>query len=182
MESTDPEIDDEAVRTATGRNWREWLDALSNASLEGKSHDEIVAWLDHEHSVPSWWRQAIVMAFERSIGRRDRREMPDGFEVEVEATFDCDREVVFELWSDEERRLRWLRRRDLEVTDLRPPERVRARWLPVDSEVEVSLETMDGGGTRLGLLHRKLPNGEAAKKMRSFWTMVMDRIRNEVMR
>ncbi len=181
MESADLEIDDEAVRIATGKNWREWTDALENASLEGRSHDEIAAWLDHEHSVPSWWRQAIAVAFERSIGRRDRRDMPDGFDVVVEAEFDGDREAVFRLWAEDEQRIQWLRRRDLEVTDLRPPERVRGRWLPVDSEVEVTLKAGDAGGTRLRLVHRKLPNSEAAKKMRSFWTMVMDRIRSQVM-
>lgn len=181
MDLPDPEIDDDAVRSATGKNWEEWMEALGSASLEGRSHDEIAAWLDHEHSVPSWWRQAIAVAFERSIGRRDRREMPDGFEVELEVEFGCARGVLFELWAEDGRRMAWLRKRDLEITDLRPPERVRARWLPVDSEVEISFDAIDGGKTRLRLLHRKLPNVDAVKKMQSFWKMVMDRIRTQMM-
>ncbi len=180
MEPREPQIDDEAVRIATGKNWSEWMEALGNASLEGCSHDEIAAWLDHEHSVPSWWRQAIVVAFERSIGRRDRREMPDGFEIEVEADFNCGREAVFAFWADDAKRIAWLRKRDLEITDLRPPERVRAHWLPVDSEVEVRFESLDEGLTRLRLLHNKLPNADTAKKMRAFWENVMDRIRTRV--
>ena len=177
METPDPEIDDDAVQLATGRNWAGWMAAMEGAELEGRTHDEIVDWLDHEHSVPSWWRQAIAVAFERSLGRRDRRELPDGLEVEIEVDLAASREEVFRLWADDAERGGWLRRRDLTITDLRAPERVSGRWLPVDSEVEVFFSENGAEASRLRVLHRKVPNADSARTLRRIWAMVIDRLR-----
>ncbi|MGC1481549.1 MAG: DUF4287 domain-containing protein [Chthoniobacterales bacterium] len=177
MEDSDPDIKDDAVRNATGRTWREWMAALGGAGLEGSSHEEIVDWLDHQHSVPSWWRQAIAVAFERSLGRRDRRELPDGLEVEFEVEFATERDEVFRCWAEDSERQRWLRRRDLTITDLRPPGRLSARWLPIDSDVEVFFDEGEPGRTAMRVLHRKIPNEDSAEKLERIWSNVIDRLR-----
>ncbi len=173
-------IDDDAVRTATGKGWEEWFALMLGAGLAAGS-GEVTDWLDREHSVPSWWRQAIASEFERTVGQESRREMPDGFEVEVAATLAAGREAVYRLWAEDDVRIKWLRRADMKVTDLRPTERVRARWLPLDSELEVSLNGVEGGsGTELLLRHWKLPSAQAAEKLERFWKMALDRMRRQL--
>ncbi len=180
MPPRDASIDDAAVTTATGKGWGEWFALLRAAELDAGSSGEVTDWLDREHSVPSWWRQAIATEFERAGETADCIEMPDGFEVEVSATLLAGREAVFQLWADDGLRARWLRRADLAITDLRPTERVRARWLPLDSELEVDLAEINAGETLIKLRHWKLPNAQAAEKLERFWQMVIDRMREHV--
>jgi uncharacterized protein YndB with AHSA1/START domain len=181
MPARNPKIDDAAVKTATGKDWVEWMDLLAAAGLEAGAHAAVADFLDHEHSVPSWWRQAIASRFERSTMRGGREALADGFEVEVEATLPAGPEAVYRLWTDDELRTRWLRRADLELTDLRPPGRIRAKWLPGDSELEVSLESgAEAGSTSMRLRHWKLPSAQAAEKLERFWKMVVDRMREHV--
>lgn len=176
-------IDDAALKTATGKNWKEWMARLRGAGLDAGSSAEVMDWLDHEHSVPGWWRQAIANAFERSVDNRDQVERADGFEIEIEATVPAAQKVVFELWADDALRSKWLRRADLTITDLRPPERVRARWLPLESELDVRLRAAESGGiagTSMRLRHWKLPSAQSAKKLEAFWNSVFDRMREHV--
>lgn len=181
MPAREQKIDDVAVKTATGKDWAEWMELLRAEGLEAGAHAKVADFLDHEHSVPSWWRQAIASRFEQSTLRGGLEEFADGFEVEVQATFPASQEVVYQLWTDGDLRARWLRRADLKLTDLRPSERVRARWLPLESDLEVSLKVGDEPGTTLmRVRHWKLPNAQAAEKLERFWKMVVDRMREHV--
>lgn len=68
----------EAVRRATGRNWKEWFALLDKSGARSKLHKQIAAWLNSEGLLRGWWCQAVVTTYEQAIGRREVGQTCDG--------------------------------------------------------------------------------------------------------
>jgi uncharacterized protein YndB with AHSA1/START domain len=170
-----PSTSDDAIRQATGRTWEEWFQLLTESRMESRTHEEIVGFLENEHSVPSWWRQTITNNYEQKLGRL-RDGMPEGFQIHVTRALAFPVETVYAMWADDAQRARWMRKADFEPTARKAPGTVRGKWLPNDSRLEVEVVSAGAGGCELRIVHRKLPNEEAALRMKDLWTVTIDRM------
>lgn len=171
-----PSTSDDAIRQATGRTWDEWFQLLSDSRMESRTHQEIVAFLENEHSVPSWWRQTITNNYEQKIGRHTRDGMAEGVQISVTRTLEFPVETVYAMWADDARRARWMRKADFELTTRTAPGTVRGKWLPNDSRLDVEIVSAGEGRCELRIIHRKLPNDEAALRMKDLWVVTIDRM------
>ncbi len=171
-----PSTSDDTIRQATGRDWDGWFQLLNDSRMESRTRAEIVTFLENEHSVSSWWRQMITSNYEQKIGRRAKHEKPDGFEISVTRTLDFPVGKIYEAWADDEERARWMRKSDFNPTTRKPPGTVRGRWLPNDSRIDVEMSEVGEGRCQLRVMHRKLPNEEAALRMKDLWPITIDRM------
>lgn len=75
---SEPEMSDEAVRSATGKGWDEWVGMIDEWGGRDSDHTTIAAYLRDEHGVDMWWSQGVTGGYERITGMRLPYEMPDG--------------------------------------------------------------------------------------------------------
>lgn len=196
-------ISSPAVRTATGRDWKEWLEALDAAGAADWDHKGIVAYLEQAHpEVDSgWWRQSITVGYEQARGKREVGETADaGFQVGVQRSVAASPD---ELWSLLVSRPElWLGEGTVELVEgagyevfgedaasgeirvVKPGERLRLSWRPAGwaapATVQLTLSASSSGKTALRAHLEKLPDAEAREEQRARWREALGRVADAV--
>lgn len=194
-----PEISDEAVALATGRDWAQWRALLDARGCATQSHAAIARMLTAEGLVASpWWAQMIVVGYERLLGRRRLGETADvGFQLGVQRTLPLPPDAAWVLLCSPEGLSTWLAAGvptlpgekgeggiGLDGTRyaLRSRvegQRLRLSWQPPGREtattLQVSLEARKSG-TAVRFHHEGLADAEERAAMKSRWEGVLARL------
>jgi hypothetical protein len=75
---SEPEVDDLAIKRATGRDWEEWCDLIDAWPGNARGHPAIAAHIAETYGVDGWWGQGVTVGYERITGRRVVNQMADG--------------------------------------------------------------------------------------------------------
>lgn len=161
-----------AIRNNTGREWDEWFALIDAWGGRERKHPEIARWLSEEHGVPGWWAQNITVTYEQARGMRVPGQDADGsFSVSASKTVAVAVERLFEAFDDPVLRERWLPGEKLEVTTTRPPKSFRARWGDDGAaRLEIGFVRKGERKSMVGMGVSKLPDPDAAKRGKAFWT------------
>ena len=71
-------------------------------------HQAIAVYLHEQHKLPAWWSQEVTVGYERIRGLREEHQTPRGYQVSVSKTLPVATEKLYEAWTVEEIRRRWL--------------------------------------------------------------------------
>ena len=172
---SEPEMNDEAVRGATGSGWDEWCDVIDDGPGMDAGHKEIVAFLQEEHNVGAWWAQGITVGYERISGLRLPHQNPDGtFTAGKSKTADVDAETIRAALLDAEDR------KDLfpgQETELRSQPGSKVVRLGIGGGVaQIALDSATEGRTRVSIQHEKLNAPEDVERWKSYWADWLDAI------
>jgi uncharacterized protein YndB with AHSA1/START domain len=170
-----PQISDESVRAATGKAWEEWFAILDAAGGRELSHQEIVAHLHQVHGVRSWWQQMVTVTYEQHTGRRQKHEMPDGYQVSRSRTFPVPRSELWAAWNDASARGAWLFESSLELRGATPEKSIRFKRTD-GSSVEARFAIKGEARSQVTVEHNRLPGREQADEMKAFWAEMLDRL------
>lgn len=165
---------DEAVTRATGKPWQEWMSLLDAAGGREMNHKQLVAQLVTAGAGP-WWQQQIAVAYENSRGLRARHEMVDGYQISRSRTMPVSAERLYDAWLNEEARRRWLPDADFTVRKTTAPKSIRLAWAD-GSRVDVALTTKGPEKTTLIVQHNKLPDADAAERMKAYWAAALENL------
>ncbi|PSL06785.1 hypothetical protein CLV30_102173 [Haloactinopolyspora alba] len=164
------QFSDESVLAHTGRTWAEWFSELDAWGGTERRHSEIAGWIVEQHDVPGWWAQGITVAYEQARGMRAPGQRSDGyFTANASKTVSVPVERLFEAFSDDELRERWLLGATLEVRTVRAPKSFRARWGDGSTRLVAGFERKSEEKSQVSLAHEKLPDADAAGQMKSYW-------------
>lgn len=170
---SEPEMNDERVRDATGKDWDEWCDAIDRWPGRDQGHAAIAAHVEHEYGIDGWWSQAVTVGYERITGLRLPHQRPDGsFTAGKSKLVDVEAETLRELLLHDDHR------RDLfpgHETELRSRAGSKTLRLGMGGGVAlIDLDQRDDGRTRVGVAHEKLPDPEAVERWKFYWTEWLD--------
>ncbi|MGW0518685.1 SRPBCC domain-containing protein [Crossiella sp. NPDC003009] len=185
---------DDAVRTATGRDWTEWLSLLDAAGAAEWDHQGIVKHLAADYpQVSSWWQQSITVAYERARGKRAIGETASGFQVGVQRSVAAGADVVWKVLT--ERPELWLGGPvrfepgnqyegggvSGEIRVVKPVDRVRFTWRRTgwDTPATVQVSLLGEGKTVVHALVEKLPDAQSREWAREQWRIALERIATE---
>jgi uncharacterized protein YndB with AHSA1/START domain len=168
----------EAVERATGKPWAEWMALLDAAGGREMSHKELAFRLAHDRNVSEWWQQQIAVAYENSRGLRAKHQMADGYQISRSRTVTAAAERVYHAWTVEAERLRWLPYGEFTVRKATPNKSLRLTWSD-GTLVEVRL-TDKGGRTQVAVQQNKLPDAEAAERMKAYWAAALEKLQGYV--
>lgn len=169
-----PQISDEAVFKATGRNWHEWFEWLGKQGAKDKTHAEIVILL-RVHNVSHWYAQTITGEFEKQFKGRDCHEMPDGFQSSVSATVPLSKKKLENLFLS---RKGWPEG-NLVISTHNPGKNVRGAWSgPHGGRLAVSFEKKDTGKSRIAINHAQLVDAMDCEAMKTAWRKYLSAIKS----
>ena len=160
---------DEKLTEATGRDWDAWLSILDRWGARDRKHREIAAYLVAEHSVPSWWVQAVTTGYERARGMRLKHQQPDGFTVYASKTVAVPMSVLFEAFVGDRTRERWLTDGTMRLRTTQPGKVARFDWGDGATRVLVTFEEKGPMKATAHVSHERLPDASAAETAKSDW-------------
>lgn len=192
-------VTDTAVKEATGRDWKAWMQRLDKARAAELNHKQLVALLAEEVE-SGWWQQSISVAYEQSRGKRVVGETADtGFQVGVQRTLPITAAEAWKLVTGQPQR--WLgagarakfepgetyevpKRRGVPavrglVRAMKPGQRVRMTYHPEGWKEPATLQVTllpKATGVSFHVHMEKLPDGKAREAMREHWAGVLERL------
>lgn len=172
----EPRISDEAVEAATGRRWDEWFRVLDEAGAEEMDHKAIVAWLDAEQDLSAWWRQMITVSYEQALGRRERHQRPEGFQISRSRTIQVPLPRLFRAWSDDQLRENWLSEGTFTVRKATEPRSMRITWVDGETHLDVYFYERSTARSQVVVNHSRLPDAAAAEQAKRFWKDRLDQL------
>ncbi len=100
---------DAAVKAKTGKVWAEWFKILDTAGAKKWAHKEIAGYLFEKRKLPGWWAQMVAVGYEHERGMRAKFQNCNGdFAANSSRTLVAPAGKVYEAWTDEKIRRRWL--------------------------------------------------------------------------
>jgi hypothetical protein len=163
-----PEMGDDAVRAATGRDWNAWCDLIEASPVAEDDHAAIAAHLVTDHGVDGWWAQSVTVGFERITGRRLPYQQPDGsFTANRSATVTVDVNELRAMLLDA------AGRDDLfpgAATELRSKPTAKSVRIGLDVGVaQISLLERADGRAKVTIQHHKLPSYDEVVAWKAWW-------------
>jgi hypothetical protein len=178
--AVEPRVSAGAVRAATGRTWDEWFAILDRWEATQRTHAEIARWLGAEQGVSGWWAQGVTVAYEQARGMRAPGQRPDGWEVSASKTVAVPLERLFEAFTDEERRERWLPGADMSLRTATAPKSARYDWEDGSTRVVAGFEAKGEAKSQVAIAHQRLPDAETAEAMKAYWRERVQALKEEV--
>lgn len=160
---------EEAVLSATGRSYPEWIAVIDAWGGTDRTHTEIARWLATEHGVPGWWAQSVTIAYERARGMRAVHQTTSGFTVGVTRTMATEPEIALAAFTDPAVRRRWLVEVGLRQRPTMAAGNARFDWPDPPSRLVVYAGAKGAGKTLVSISHERLPDAEAAAREKAAW-------------
>ena len=167
---------DEAVKAKTGKVWAEWFQILDQAGAKDWPHKETAMHLYKKRKVPAWWAQMVAVGYEHERGLRKQFQDCNGnFAANSSRTFVAPVGKLFQAWTDEKFRQRWLPDADIEITTATKGKSLRAKW-DGGTRLSVYFTATGMGKTRVAVDHMKLASSKDCARMKEFWFEALNRL------
>jgi hypothetical protein len=164
------QVADAAVQERTGRGSEEWFALLDAWGGTNRNHTEIARWLVEEHHADGWWAQSVTVAYEQARGMRAPGQRSDGyFNATGSKTVAVSVERLFEAFADPGLREQWLPDVKLTVRTATAPKSFRADWEDGSTRIVVGFTAKGDAKAQAAVAHEKLPDADAAVRMKAFW-------------
>ncbi len=170
-------ISNDAVRTATGRDWAEWCALLDAAGARKMTHQQIVAIVSGKFRIGSWWQQMVTVGYEQARGLRLRHQKPEGYQISGSKTVTVPLARLFAAWHDEKQRRRWLADADFTVRKATPNKSLRLAWGDGKTSVDVNFYAKGDAKSQVSLNHGKLPSATQAARMKKYWACELAKLK-----
>lgn len=166
---SEPEMDDERVREATGMGWDEWCDAIDAWPGHGDGHAAVAAHVHAEYEITHWWAQGVTVGWERITGRRVPNQMSDGtFTAAKSKTVQVDADAVRAALLDADGRRDLFPGHDTELRSRPTSKAVRIAIGPGSALFDLAPRA--DGRTTITVSHERLPDQDALAEWKFFWT------------
>jgi len=175
---------DERIRQRTGRGWEEWFDLLDQWGAAERTHREIARWVAEQLGIGPlvWDAQAITSSYERARGLRAVGETEQGFAASTSRTVAVPVERLFDAVVDEAQRRSWLPDGELSERTATRPRSARFDWGDGTSRVMVVFDAKGEQKSTVALQHVRLPDGDAAERMKAYWRERVTALKEELER
>jgi hypothetical protein len=178
---TQKQMSDEAVKERTGKIWSEWFEILDNAGAKQWQHQEISAYLAKTHKVGPWWAQMVAVPYERARGLREKFQKCSGeFAASGSRTLNVPMTKLYEAWTDEKQRRRWLPGAKMEITTATRNKSLRAKWDGGESRLSVNFYSKGAGKSQAAVDHMKLQSSQECAKMKTYWFEALNRLESQL--
>ncbi len=170
-------MSDEAVKSKTGKNWKEWFAILDKAGAKKMTHQEIATYLYSKQGVGPWWTQMVTVTYEQERGMREKHQRPEGFQISVSRTIAAPLTKLFRAFANEKQRTAWLGEEGLVVRKSTANKTMRVTWNDGKTSLEIYFLPKDDNKSQVVVQHSKLPDAKSSARMKTYWANALDRLR-----
>lgn len=162
-------VSDAVIRERTGRGWEEWFELLDGWGAAQRPAKQTRRWLVEEHGLESWGSQAVAIGFERARRLRAIGEHADGFTITATKTVAVPVEELYDAFTDDALRERWLPGAQLRERTATRPRSARFDWADDGTRVVVTFVAKEERKGMVALSHERIAGAEEAERLKVFW-------------
>jgi hypothetical protein len=163
-----PEMNDDAIRKATGRGWDEWCTLVERFPGHKDGHPKIVEHLMATYGLDGWWAQGVTVSYERIRGMRLPNQNLDGtFTANRSKTITVDVDSLRAMLLDDTERKVLFPAFDTTLRSKPTSKNIRIAVEP--GSVEIMLEPATGERTKVVVAHTKLVSADDVTVWKQFW-------------
>jgi len=173
MEKERSIITDKLVRAQTGKTMEEWFLLLDQKGAKEMKHAAIfglVGAIKGLEPLGQWNQNLLTTSYEWSRGLKQRGEKENGFEISVSKTMNVPVQLLYQSWTDNKLRTRWLPGEQITIRKTTENKSLRITWSDGTTNVSVELYPKTPGKTQVVVQHIKLPDAEQAAIRKQYWS------------
>lgn len=166
-------ITDALVRALTGKPMETWFLLLDEQGAPEMKHADIFALAGNIKGLESlgeWNRNLLTTTYEWNRGLKQRGEKKDGFEISVSKTFQAPVLLLYQSWTDEMLREKWLPGKKIMIRKATENKSLRITWEEDSTSVSVELYIKAAGKTQMVVQHMKITGAEQADARKQYWS------------
>src|SRR6202046_1501349 len=168
---------EEAVKGRTGNTRAEWFKIWDQPGAKKWQRKRVSAYPRDEQKGGPWWCQMVAVDYEHARGIREKFQKCDGeFAASGSRTLSVSMIKLFEAWTDEKVRRRWLPDAEMEITTATLNKSLRAKWNGGKSRLRVNFYAKASGKNQATVDHMKLASSAECAKMKAYWFNALDRL------
>lgn len=162
-------MSDDAVRSKTGKTWKQWVGVLDAVDASGIPHRDIARHIHEDYDIPGWWAQTVTVGYERIRGLREVGQRRGGsYEANKSKTVPVPIAKLYRAFGTARARRRWLPDIEIKVRTATPEKSMRITW-PDGTSVHVYFTAKGNEKSQVAVQHAKLTRKADATKMKAFW-------------
>ncbi len=162
-------MSDEAVRAATGCDWKRWVRTLDAIDATSMPHREIAEYIHDKWKISGWWAQTVTVGYERIRGLREIGQRRGGsYEANKSKTLPVPVTKLYRAFSVARTRNRWLPGVKMTVRKTTPEKSMRIT-LEDGTSVEIYFTAKGEKKSQVAIQHRKLATKSDSAKMKDYW-------------
>lgn len=169
-------ITDTLVVAKTNKTIEEWFTLLDKKGARQMGHIEIFKLISSTAGLKplgEWNHNLLATTYEWSRGLKERGQKENGFEVSVSKTIGVDLHVLYNAFTDDALRKRWLKQK-ITIRKSTPDRSARITWCEDESSLSVDFYNKGENKAQVVVQHLKLPGSEKAAAMKAFWAGALE--------
>jgi hypothetical protein len=165
-------ITDKLLIEKTKKDLEYWYKKLDEKSADKKSHEEIfrlISGIKGLKILGEWNHNLLATSYEWSRGIKQRGQRDNGFEISTAKTINAPASELFNCWTDDKLRQRWLKEKII-FRKTTKDRSARITW--ADMKTSLSVEFYDKGENKSQVVvqHQKIDSREKADDLKEFWS------------
>jgi len=171
----EPAMSDLAVIAKTGRTWSQWFRLLDRAGAARMEHKAIVKLLGARHDIGPWWRQMVVVEYERSRGLRVRNQTALGWSVSVSRTIGTRISALYAATSELRQRRKWFPKGTIKISSRTENKYFRGAWKG-EARLEINFYERPEGRAQIVVQVNRLSGPDQIRRERVAWRKALARL------
>lgn len=166
-------ITDTLVRELTGKPMEKWFLLLDEQGAQEMKHADIFTLAGNIKGLESlgeWNRNLLTTTYEWNRGLKQRGEKKAGFEIRVSKTIQAPAPLLYQSWTDEAFREKWLPGKKITIRKATENRSLRIIWEEDSTSVSVELYVKAAGKTQMVVQHMKITGAEQAAVRKQYWS------------
>jgi len=171
-------IGDEAVKKATGCDWKSWTWHLDKSGCATMSHKEIAEFVyERWPKIGGWWSQMVTVGYEQAKGLRAKHQVKSGWSVSSSKTIGVPVKSLFGAWKDPKKRAVWLKDHGFTVRKATAPKSLRITWVDGKTNVEANFYPKGAKKSMVAVQHDKLSSAKDVERKRAYWARSLAKLK-----
>ena len=119
----------------------------------------------------------VANAYEQDRGNREKHQMPEGYQISVTKTVGVPIDALYQSWSDDQTRSRWLPGEAITIRKEAQQKSIRITWSDARTNVDVNFYRKGESKSQVVVQHSKLADSTQAEQMKGYWKEALARLR-----
>jgi len=177
-------ISSEAVKEATGKTWKEWLNILDLIDATKMNHKDIAAWIFAKKLANGWWSQMVTVGYGQARGMREKHQVTSAtgkrsYGVNVTVTVNAPIKQLYKAVADLKLRKSWLREK-IEVSSTTKEKYLRGIWDDGKTKVSFGFYFKGKDKSQIAVEHSKLESMKQVEEKKKFWKDRLGKLKGQL--
>jgi len=164
-------ITDKLVVEKTKKTMQEWFALLDKMGAKKMKHAgifELVSKTNGLKPLGTWNQNLLATSYEWDRKLKERGQKEKDFEVSVSKTIDVPITTLYQSWTDESIRKKWLNEKII-IRKCTPDKSARITWSDQKTSLSVDFYLKSKDKSQVVVQHLKIPDAKNAGELKQYW-------------